>query len=68
MMKSMLVKAMTKHLLDIPIVFELSLVLKFMLLIRCPVLQIASKHVDNFLGRDSVVIEATGIITPLVSI
>jgi hypothetical protein len=50
------------HLLDIPVVLELSLVLKFTLLIGRPVSQFAGKHVDNFSGRGGVVIEAAGIL------
>jgi len=56
------------HLPDIPVALALSLVLKFMLLIVCPVSQFAAGFVDDFSGRSGVGIEAAGINTPLVSI
>ena len=56
------------HLPDIPVALALSLALKFMLLIMCPVLQFTTGFVDDFLGRSRVGIEAAGINTPLVSI
>ena len=56
------------HLPDIPVVLNLSLALKFILLIGRPVLQFACEHVDDFSGCGGVVIEAAGVITPPVSV
>ena len=58
---------MLTRLLDIPIVLELSLALKFALLIGRPVSQFAGEGIDYFSGGGGVVIEGAGIITPLVA-
>ena len=52
----------------IPVTLELSHVCKFALLNRRPVSQFSSEHIDDFSGRDGVVIEAAGFDTLLVSI
>jgi len=59
---------MMTHLPNIPIVLDLSLALKFTLLIVRSVSQFAAECIDDFSGCGGVVIEAAGINTPLVLI
>ena len=55
-------------LLHIPVALELSHMCKFALLNGRPVSQFSSEHIDDFSGRDGVVIEAAGFDTLHVSI